>query len=285
MLIAVDGGATHCRFALFNANGERVFTHRLMQPASLTLGVEEAFATVRMGLAALESASERPLAGIPLVCGLAGSLRAARRQAFSDHFSGERAVEVLTDGHAQLLGVSAGEPGACLAVGTGSVLHWQNDDGVFGMAGGWGYPAGDQASAAWLGLQLLQHLVESRDRRLPTTPLIDAIQGTVGCSTEQVQAWTTSSRSSTVARLAPLLSRFHAEAEPTAMQIVERGLDECERLYACAPVSLPRWICGGLAELYHPGLEQRGIHLQAVHGDALDGLKLHAQSQGLLREA
>ncbi len=280
MLIAVDGGATHCRLAVFNEQGRRVAARRLAQHASLSLGVAEACATVRQGMEQLQAEVTQTLDSCQLYCGLAGSLRVDRRQQFIEYFSPDRHVEVTTDGHAQLLGATGGGPGVCLAVGTGSVVHWCDNRGVLGMAGGWGYPVGDQASAAWLGLQLLQHYVEARDQGLPLTGLLEALQAAVGSDTEQIQSWTTSSRSSRVAALAPLVSQFHAQADVLATQLLERGIDECERLYACAPRELPLWITGGLAELYQPGLERRGFNFETIRGDALEGLKLYALSRG-----
>ena len=280
MLIAVDGGATHCRLAVFDDQGERVADCRLAQHASLTLGVEEACATVQQGIDSLQEAVGQSLGSSPLYCGLAGSLRTGRRQAFIEVFSATRRVEITTDGHAQLLGATGGEAGACLAVGTGSVVHWRDSGGVLGMAGGWGYPVGDQASAAWLGLQLLQRYVEALDRRQALTGVFAAVQEKVGGEPEQIQAWTTSHRSSEVAALAPLVSQFVAQGDQTATQLVDRGIEECERLYACVPADLPRWITGGLAELYQPGLERRGVRFEAVRGDALEGLSVYARSIG-----
>ena len=280
MLIAIDGGATHCRLAVFTANGERAVECRLASPASLSAGVPDAVASVRKGIRLLESELGESLDKVSLCCGLAGSLRESLRQAFVDELKSERRILIITDGHAQLLGVTSGRSGTCLAVGTGSVIHWQDADGVPGMAGGWGYPIGDEASAAWLGLRLLRGYVRALDRREPLSPLWVDVQQHVGSSIEAIQSWTTCSNSSQVGSLAKLISRHAKRNDDFCLSVINEGVDECEQLMDCAPAQLPRWIQGGLCSVYQPLLESRGHVFERSEGDALDGLYLHADARG-----
>ncbi len=273
MLIAVDGGATHCRLALFDDAGCRVSESHIEQPASLTVSVEQADRVVREGIDALAREAGVTLEDVPLACGLAGSLRVALKRRFIEQFADERVVNVWTDGHAQLAGVTGGGPGACLAVGTGSVIHWQTSAGEVGMAGGWGYPVGDEASAAWLGMHVLQEYVRAIDRKEVLTPLWHALGETVGTSVEDIQAWTTCSRSSTIGSLAMLVSQHAESGDASATRLLDRGADECEQLIAVAPDKLPLWICGGLCKTYEPLLRARGYRFEDIRGDALDGLR------------
>jgi len=113
--------------------------------------------------------------------------------------------ELVSDGHAQLLGATGGNAGICLAVGTGSVMHWLGADGQAGMAGGWGYPVGDEGSGAWLGMKAIQHYIWHIDGRRRRSSLIEAISGRVGTSVAQIQQWSTESQSSVLAQLAPMV--------------------------------------------------------------------------------
>ncbi len=261
--IAVDGGASGCRLAAFDGDGARVSQVRLERHASLSLDPAEAADTVRAGI---ERLGVDP--SWPLYVGLAGSLRPERRAAFVAALG--RAVTIVTDGEAQLLGATGGAPGACLAVGTGSVLHWRDGAGRTGMAGGWGYPVGDEGSAAWLGMALLRRYLHARDRGAHATPLYAALEAVTGDDVASLQAWTTSTRSTNIARLAALLGSH--DDDDVARELLDAGARCCETLYDAAPEGLPRYLVGGLAGVYAPLLEARGAELHPPAGDALDGL-------------
>ena len=260
--IAVDGGGSGCRLAAFDAGGVRVSSVRLERPASLTLDAAEAADAVREGIERLDAD-----ASWPLYAGLAGSLRPQRRAAFVRALG--RDATVVTDGEAQLLGATGGGAGACLAVGTGSVLHWMDPEGHSGMAGGWGYPVGDEGSAAWLGAALLRRYLHARDRGARAAPLYVALEAVTGDDVASLQAWTTTSRSTEIARLAALLT---AHDDDVARELLDAGARCCETLYGAAPEALPRYLVGGLAAVYAPRLAARGIELHVPAGDALDGL-------------
>lgn len=279
MLVAVDGGATQCRLAVFAADGQRLAECCLQQSASLTLGVEQAVTTIEQGIRDLESLVSRSLAETDLVCGLAGSLRTARKSLFVSHFNHKRRVGVITDGQAQLLGATDGKPGACLAMGTGSVIHWQDSNGRFGMAGGWGYPVGDEGSAAWLGMQLLQAYTHACDSGELSNDLWLELQDRIGASIEEIQDWTTCVVSSRVGSLATLVSTHALDGNSVARRLLANGVDACQRLLAYAPSDIPHCLMGGLADVYRQELEQRGHVLEHPVGDALDGLRWYALRQ------
>ena len=168
-------GASGCRLAAFDERDRRVAEIAIDAPASLTLGEAKAWTTIRAGIARLadrlanrsagavsslgteangaDVAPVRPdddardvVAGDARVSGLAGALQGERRARFLEHVErdtgGRVRCRLVTDGHAQLVGASRGQPGVCLAVGTGSVAHWIERNGAHGMAGGWGFPVG-----------------------------------------------------------------------------------------------------------------------------------------------
>ena len=274
--VAVDGGASGCRLAAFDARGARLAAVRVERHASLSLDPAEAAGAVREGIERLHGvAGFRPGevvdgVAVVLVAGLAGSLRPARRDAFRAALGLD--ATIVTDGEAQLLGASGGAPGACLAVGTGSVVHWRDASGATGMAGGWGFPVGDEGSAAWLGLRLLQGYLEARDRGRRDAAPFRALEAVVGEDVASVQAWTTASRSTDFGALASIVTVHAGLGDALAAGLLEDGATRCERLLAVAPAGLPRYLVGGLAGVYAPLLARRGIALSEPRGDALDGL-------------
>ena len=280
--VAVDGGASGCRAAVFGADGTRRAGLRIDRHASLSLDPVEAAATVRACFEGMREATGLypglVVEGVPvrLVAGLAGALRPERRDAFRAALGLD--ATIVTDGEAQLLGATGGAPGACLAVGTGSVVHWRDASGASGMAGGWGFPVGDEGSAAWLGLTLLRRYLDARDRGVGGTALFESLEAVTGSDVAALQAWTTSSRSTAFGGLASIVTEHAARGDRTAAHVLAAGAACCERLFDIAPDGLPRHLVGGLAGVYAPLLEARGVSLTPARGDALDGLARLARS-------
>ena len=59
-----------------------------------------------------------------------------------------------------------------LVAGTGSVAYGRNAAGKTARAGGWGYLAGDEGSAYWIGREALAALALALDGRGPPTALL-----------------------------------------------------------------------------------------------------------------
>ncbi len=213
VIMAVDGGGSRCRLAAFNEAGEVLARVTVDEHASLSLGVNEAWQHIENGMEQLRQLLARPEDWLPqrLMMGLAGSLQETRRCAFLALLPEQLPRTLVTDGHAQLMGASAGRPGICLAIGTGSVLHWLDVEGNAGMAGGWGFPAGDEGSGAWLGLRLIQAYLWHFDGRRQQGSLIAAAEQHFGSSISAVQQWSTQSKSGVLATLAPLVFEHAAQ--------------------------------------------------------------------------
>ena len=293
LTVVVDGGGSGCRLAAFDAHGTLCAT-AANGPASLSLGEEQAWLHISRGLHTLAGQLGEASDWLPPVLnlGLSGALHELRRASFLALIPDSIECTLISDGHAQLLGASGGYPGACLAVGTGSVLHWIDEAGDFAMAGGWGFPVGDEGSGAWLGTQLINAYLWSRDRQtvdnLQTT---DAVQATdninsngsasvfqaleerIGRSVSDVQHWSTCSRSTEMASLAPLIVAAAEQGDSVALKILNDGVAQCERLLSLAPQQLPLYLVGGLASVYHTRLnESIQVRLKTPHSDALHGL-------------
>lgn len=273
----VDGGGSGCRLAAYDAHGTLCAT-AANGPASLSLGEEQAWLHISRGLQTLADQLGKSSDWLPpaLCMGLSGALQVSRRERFLALLPTSISCTLVTDGHAQLLGASGGQPGACLAVGTGSVLHWRDESGEFGMAGGWGYPVGDEASGAWLGMQLINAWLwhcDSAVRDQPVAAVFTALEERIGSGVSMVQAWSTSTRSTEMASLAPMIVAAADQGDTVALAILEAGVAQCRRLLSIAPESLPVYLVGGLAGVYRPRLEEAlRERLREPQGDALSGL-------------
>lgn len=275
VVVAVDGGASRCRLAAFDAEGQVLARAVIDGHASLSMGVTSAWQHVDEGLRMLQRSLGEAQGWMPdrLMLGLAGSLQERRRQEFLKLLHPSLQSTLVTDGHAQLLGATAGAPGICLAVGTGSVLHWMDEDGISHMVGGWGFPVGDEGSGAWLGMRLLQCYIWHRDGKIENSSLMIAVETRVGSSISSIQQWTTQSQSSVLAQLAPLVIEHAAEGDEVAQSLVDEAAEHCMALIALAPQHLPVYVVGGIGEQLSPQLSRRlDVRLARAHGDALRGL-------------
>jgi len=275
VVVAVDGGASRCRLAAFDAEGAVLARTVVDGHASLSLGVSGAWHNIENGLRTLRHSLAKEQAWLPdrLMMGLAGSLQERRRYDFLKLIPQSLQSTLITDGHAQLLGASAGEPGICLAVGTGSVLHWMDESGTTHMVGGWGYPIGDEGSGAWLGMRLVQLYIWHRDGKTQQSSLMSAVEQRVGSTVSSIQQWTTQSQSSVLAQLAPLVIEHAAEGDILAQALIDEAVQHCLALIDLAPQQLPVYIVGGIGEQLSPHLNVKlDGRISKAHGDALRGL-------------
>lgn len=284
LIVVVDGGGSGCRLGAFDVGGNLLATAK-DGPASLSLGVDQTWLHIRRGISSLAEQLDEANSWMPskICMGLAGSLQNERRNQFLSLFPQELSPILVTDGHAQLWGATGGYPGACLAMGTGSVLHWIDETGASKMAGGWGFPVGDEGSGAWLGFKLVNAYLWHRDTCQPGTEVpivLSLLQDRIGQNVSDIQVWSTETRSTELASLAPMIVSAAEQGDALANTLLSEGAAQCERLIQVAPDSLPVYIVGGLADVYHPRLNSSTRQrVQKPRGNALSGLYSLCQSQ------
>lgn len=70
------------------------------------------------------------------------------------------------------------------------------------------------------------------------------------------------------------------QGDTLANALLDSGAEQCERLLAVAPDTLPVYIVGGLAEIYRSRLSASvQSRLRRPHGDAFSGLYALSQTQ------
>ena len=286
LTVVVDGGGTGCRLAVFNSQGVQCATANA-GPASLSLGVDQAWKHISQGIASLATQMNQAIDWQPkrLCMGLSGSLQTNNRENFLALLPNSISPILVTDGHAQLIGAAGGQAGACLAVGTGSVLHWQDNNGAFGMAGGWGFPMGDEGSGAWLGAQLINAYLWHCDTQQAGTdvPLVfSMLEDRIGKEISQIQLWSTNTRSTELASLAPIVTTCAQTGDKLANALLDRGTQLLQKLLAIAPDETPIYLVGGLGDIYLARFEQHiRARCQSPRGNVFSGLYSISQSQGI----
>jgi glucosamine kinase len=247
-LIGVDGGGTGTRVVLGDAQG-RELAQAVSGPSGLGLGIPLAWQSIQ---AACGEAFER--AGIALDwsrcvlgCGLAGVNNRDWLAEFHQQAPRVAGLAVESDAYTTLLGAHDGAPGVIVALGTGSVAASLASNGEFRLASGYGFPSGDEASGAWLGLRLIVHAQQALDGRVPDDPLAHALLAHTGAQDrDSLVVWLCAANQTAYARLAPIA--IEHRTHPFAARLLgEAGVEVGKMIAALdATGTLPVALCGGL---------------------------------------
>ncbi|SDC78377.1 glucosamine kinase [Massilia sp. PDC64] len=276
-LIGVDGGGTgtRARLARLSPDGAIELSQGTSGPSGLGLGIERAWASVQDAVAQAFAAAgiDQPsLARMAIGLGLAGVHNGQWAQAFVDADPGYAALRLETDAFTTLLGAHSGNPGAIVAIGTGSVGEVLLPDGTRREVGGWGFPAGDEASGGWIGLAAINHIEQVLDGRRPGSAFADAVIHACGGTRAAIQVWLGQATQTAYASLAPLVLQ-HAD-HPAARAILTKAGEEAAAIARALDPdgTLPLALCGGLGAALRdwlpPALAARA---RAPEGDSARG--------------
>jgi len=278
-LIGVDGGGTGTRVRLAAAAPDRTAMTELAQgsggPSGLGLGIALAWASIEDAIdqafarAGIERPNEERMA---IGLGLAGVHNKLWAQEFTAANPGYAALVLETDAFTTLMGAHGGKPGAIVAIGTGSVGEALLPDDSRREVGGWGFPAGDEASGAWIGLRAIGHIERVLDGRRPGSAFADAVIAACGGRRDAIQAWLGQANQTAYAGLAPLVLRHAGDAAARAI-LEEAGRDIADIAHALDPEgSLPLALCGGLGAALRPWLPAAlAARASAPQGDSASG--------------
>jgi glucosamine kinase len=277
LLAGLDGGASRTRVRVTDEAG-RVVGQGEAGPGSLTAGAETAARNARAALEQALSATGGRLLSCILVCGLAGHRQLGRRARFERFLAGSARLEVISDGYAALLGAHGGKPGAIVVVGTGSVGLRLEGDGRCRQIGGWGPVAGDEAGGSWLGREAVRLALRAGDGgeadEDADTAFLRAVRGHIGGGHEAILDWIAAADAATFAGLVPLLLEHEAMGDEAASRLIDRAVEETERLIRLAGGKhrVPVALMGGLSDTLRPRLEE-AVRNRLVDptGDAIDG--------------
>ncbi|MCS0614119.1 ATPase [Massilia kyonggiensis] len=276
-LIGVDGGGTgtRVRLARFSTHGFSELAQGTSGPSGLGLGIARAWASVQDAVAQAFAAAgieQPPLDRIAIGLGLAGVHNRQWAREFEQADPGYAALRLETDAFTTLMGAHGGKPGAIVAIGTGSVGEVLQPDGTRREVGGWGFPAGDEASGGWIGLAAINHIEQVLDGRRPGSAFADAVIDACGGNRAAIQVWLGQATQTTYASLAPLVLQ-HAD-DPAARAILTKAGEEAAAIARALDPdgTLPLALCGGLGSALRdwlpPALAARA---RAPEGDSARG--------------
>jgi glucosamine kinase len=250
-LIGVDGGGTgtRVRIARVSPGGAVELAQGASGPSGLGLGIARAWATVQEAVAqafAAAGIAPPPPDRMAIGLGLAGVHNRQWAQEFEAFDPGYAALVLETDAFTTLMGAHGGRPGAIVAIGTGSVGEVLLPDGTRREVGGWGFPAGDEASGGWIGLAAVNHIEQVLDGRRPASSFAADVIEACGGNRAAIQVWLGKATQTTYASLAPLVLR-HAD-DPAAHAILTKAGDEAAAIARALDPdgTLPLALWGGL---------------------------------------
>ncbi|CAD6540081.1 BadF/BadG/BcrA/BcrD ATPase family protein [Paraburkholderia metrosideri] len=247
-LIGIDGGGTGTRVVLGDSQG-RDLSQAASGPSGLGLGIERAWQSIEAGC--VEAFARAGIAldwsRCVLGCGLAGANNRDWLAEFRARSPALAGLAVEQDSFTTLLGAHGGEPGVIVALGTGSVAAVLDRDGECRVVSGYGFPSGDEASGAWLGLRIIVHAQHALDGRGPHDELAQALLAHVGAhDPDSLVVWLCAANQTAYARLARIAVEHRTH--PFAARLLgEAGAEVGKMIAALDPSgTLPVALCGGL---------------------------------------
>jgi glucosamine kinase len=274
LLLGVDGGGTKCRARLTDRAGA-VLGVGEAGPANVRFGLSAAFGQIlRAAAQCLQQAGlshkKQPIVACLALAGIGDLTAAAEAQSHPHPFAG---LVCTSDAHAACVGAHAGRDGGIVIAGTGSI-GWAIIGGRSHRVGGWGFPASDEGSGAWLGNEALRRALWAHDGLTPRTGMLRAILQRFGSDPHAIVRWMSTARPRDFASLAPSVVAYAAEGDAVATSLMQDAASHIDALAArLIGLGVTRLsLMGGLAESIAPLLSERSKDaLVPPLGDALSG--------------
>lgn len=269
LFCCVDGGASSTRVAFFDGAGRRLGL-TVAEPASLTLRGAGAWQVILNAVDSLFAATGLAATARSSICygiGLAGASNTQQRDAFIAAAPPAAGLKVATDAYIACIAAHGGRPGAIVIVGTGSVGYRVEAPGRCRLVGGWGFPAGDEGSGAWLGREAIVqalHVLDGRYRHRPTA-LHRALIAHCGGTRQAMLGWLFQAPSGRFAELAPIVVDHAMQGDREGVALASAAGREIDALANLLDPSqsIPLALVGGLAEplrQFLPERLQRRVH-------------------------
>ncbi|WP_337879240.1 BadF/BadG/BcrA/BcrD ATPase family protein [Rheinheimera sp.] len=258
LFLGIDGGGSKCRVILTTADNQ-VVGEGLSGPANPLRGMKVATDSI---LSATHQAltcaglAHKDIHKLIVGAGLAGVNMPEYFRIFSDWQHPFKAMYLTSDLHVACIGAHQGGDGAVIIAGTGS-CGLADVKGEIIEVGGHGFPYGDNGSGAWVGLQLVHHVLLAKDLLGPATLLTDLLCDELKLSeTLALVDFFMHATPTTYAKYAPLVFTAAERGDDIAADIIRRAAAHIDaialRLLSINPPRLS--LIGGLAQKLLPYL-------------------------------
>ncbi len=280
IVFAFDAGATSTRAVVVNSECE-VMWYGEGEGASVSRsGPTHAAVTImELWQRAIDEAGEENLGNLPAVIagGFAGARTGSKQNeitAILNRLTGggenhnKLTITITHDAAIALVGAAGvSGPASILISGTGSICMVRDQEGNTALAGGWGWPLGDEGSATWVGWRTVQIGLMALEDGTPselTNLVLRVWKLNEGASGHDVMlsAITAGKDSSMFAALAPGVHELAIAGNPDALALVSetgevlgRLIEKaCRRVTMTPGIRLPAVFMGSLAQAWRDQL-------------------------------
>jgi glucosamine kinase len=230
--VGIDGGGSKTQLRLESFEG-KILAETFAGPGNIRLSVEKAFQSIQNAFnLALQQAQVPPHAQFHVGMGLAGFEVSSSREDFlkkqrNFHFA---SVEIQSDAHIACLGAHGGHDGAVIIAGTGVVgLAMLRKKKI--QVGGWGFPHGDEGSAAWIGLEAMRCALHFCDGRQKKSPLLFFLKKKFGGRAEHLTQWACEAHATQYAELARIVFYYAQKRDIVAVSLLKAAAKEVEKIF------------------------------------------------------
>lgn len=255
--LGIDAGGSKCRAQLVSDDGQPL-GYGAAGPANTRLGTDKVMQSVQDAVkhALFDAGLDETILSETSACmGIAGISRTKVIEEIKQHdfTRGLKQFRIVGDASIANAGAHNGSDGGIIIAGTGSV-GYASIDGETVHVGGYGFPASDLGSGAYIGLSAVQHALRAYNGMCAKDLFAEAVLDRLGHSAENFtfDSWTATE----YATLAPLVTAHAAEDNGPALQIMKSAADYlAELIDALDSKGAPRIsFVGGLAETITPWL-------------------------------
>ncbi|TQV89092.1 ATPase [Aliikangiella coralliicola] len=258
LYLGIDGGGSKCRAVIASLEGE-IVGRGVGGPANPLHGFQKTLDSILdASLKALEDASltsaiySKLIAGV----GLAGVNLPGLYKQMTEWQHPFAKMYLTTDLDIANIGAHDGSEGAVIIVGTGS-CGFVNSSGHKSIFGGHGFPIGDKASGAWMGLEAIKHTLLALDGFSEQSSLATKVSEYFAVDNALALSEKMAGRSSRqYAKLAKIVFDCADENDPSALAIVNQGIDYITKMANRLLRDNPQRLCmiGGLTDFILPRL-------------------------------
>jgi glucosamine kinase len=220
LFLGVDGGATHCRARLRDADGKLLAE---ASGAAANIHVDFAAAVAAMRAAVDEVLAKAGLGDlhpetVALGFGLAGFKQGSDQTRVAAAFPGFRLVCVANDATTARIGAHAGADGGLVIAGTGSAAIARVGPAET-IIGGRGFALGDNGSGSHIGLEALRSAMRAHDGLAPTSALTHDVLAEFGGDPVAMMNWAREAKPGDFGAFAPRVFEHAADRDPIALGI------------------------------------------------------------------
>jgi len=277
--IGVDGGGTGTRLKIQDSSGVLIAMGK-GSASALSLGIDKSWQAIVEILN--ECIKDIRLNECYLGAGISGMNNSSWKKEFLLANPGFLKVVAKADGYTTLLGAHNDKPGIIIALGTGSIGMSKDLSGKIHSVSGWGYPAGDEASGSWLGIQSVRYTEKVLDGRVKASLLSNLIKENCGKSSNEFLKWLGLATQTDYASLAPLVFSVHND-DLFAKELIAKALIDIEEMILTLDKTnlLPVVMCGKLGEQFLPYLPEH-ISRRCISGigSSVDGALMLIKDKG-----